>query len=113
MPQLTHGVTRLHLSSKSFDEVRVSGKTVLRNFDILMIGNDTKPTYQEGLLARVEPGEVLYPMIVNDQRVNLPAIHLVGIMKSSGKDPDAWKNQPQHNEAEFYVLDKHKPFSPP
>ena len=80
MPHLIHGVTRLRLSSKSFDDVRISGKTSLRYFDISNDGNDIKPNYEEGLLTRVEPQDVSYPVIVNDQWVNLPAIHLAGMM---------------------------------
>jgi outer membrane protein OmpA-like peptidoglycan-associated protein len=106
MPHLIHGVTRLRLSSKSFDDASTTGKTTFRYFDILMHGDDIKPTYEEGLLARVEPGDVPYPMIVNDQRVNLPAIHLAGFMKSAGKDPTPKKDRPVHTEAEFYVLDE-------
>src|ERR1019366_5457147 len=105
MPHLIHGVTRLRLSDKSFDEAKSSGKITLRYFDILTNGNDVKPTYEEGLLARVEPADVPYPMIVNDQPVTLLAIHLAGIMKSAGKDPTPKKNRPVHTEADFYVID--------
>src|ERR1019366_3922462 len=92
-------------SDKSFNEARNSGKTALRYFDISMDGNDIKPTYEEGILERVEPGDVPYPMIVNDQPVTLPAIHLAGIMKSWGKDPTPKKMRPVHTEADFYVID--------
>ena len=48
---------------------------------------------------------LLYPMIVNDQPVTLPAIHLAGIMKSAGKYPAPKKYRPLHTEADFYVID--------
>lgn len=105
MPHLIHGVTRLRLSSKSFEEAKSSGQFTFRYFDILTNGDDVKPTYEEGLLKRVEPQDVPFPMIVNDQLVNLPAIHLVGIIKSVGKDPTPRRDRPDHSEAEVYVID--------
>ena len=56
-----------------------------------------KPTYEDGILSRVESQDVAYPIIVNDQRVTLPAIHLTGIMKSDGKDPTPKKDRPFHS----------------
>jgi outer membrane protein OmpA-like peptidoglycan-associated protein len=64
-----------------------------------------KPNYEQGLLTRVEPQDVPYPMIVNDQRVTLPAIHLTGIMDSVGKDPRPKKDRPFHTSADFFVID--------
>ncbi len=105
MPHLIHGVTRLRLSSKSFEEAKSSGKTTFRYFDITNNGNDIKPNYEEGILTRVEPQDVPYPMIVNDQRVNLPAIHLAGIMDIVGKDPRPKKERPLHTAADLYFID--------
>ena len=105
MPHLIHGVTRLRLSSQSFNEVKQNGKTTLRYLDITTFGNDIKPNYEEGVLARVEPDDVPYPMIVNDQRVNLPAIHLAGTMDIHGKDPRPKKDRPLHTAVDFYVID--------
>lgn len=105
MPHLIHGVTRLRLSSQSFNEVKHNGKTTLRYLDITTFGNDIKPNYEEGVLARVEPDDVPYPMIVNDQRVNLPAIHLAGTMDIHGKDPRPKKDRPLHTAVDFYVVD--------
>lgn len=105
IPRILHGVTRLRLSSKSFDEVKSTGKTNLRYFDTWDTQAGKKPTYESGLLTRVEPQDVPYPMIVNDQRVNLPAIHLAGIMASVGKDPRPKEWLPVHSEADVYVID--------
>ena len=110
MPHLIHGVTRLRLSSQSFNEAKRDGKTTIRYFDLTTIGNDLKPNYEEGVLTRVEPDDVPYPMIVNDQRVNLPAIHLAGTMDIHGKDPRPKKDRPLHTAADFYVIDD--PFNP-
>jgi outer membrane protein OmpA-like peptidoglycan-associated protein len=105
IPRILHGVTRLRLSSKSFDEVKSTGKTNLRYLDTWDAQAGKKLTYEGGLLTRVEPQDVPYPMIVNDQRVNLPAIHLAGIMASAGKDPRPKEWLPTHSEADVYVID--------
>ena len=105
MPHLIHGVTRLRLSSQSFNEVKQNGKTTLRYLDITPLGNDIKPNYEEGVLTRVEPDDVPYPMIMNDQRVNLPAIHLAGTMDIHGKDPRPKKDRPWHTAVDFYAID--------
>jgi outer membrane protein OmpA-like peptidoglycan-associated protein len=105
MPHLFHGVTRLRLSDKSFQEVKNTGQLDLRYLDVLPLQEGVKPSYEGGILSRVEPQDVAYPMIVNDQPVTLPAIHLAGIMKSVGKDPNPKKYRPFHSEAEVYVID--------
>jgi outer membrane protein OmpA-like peptidoglycan-associated protein len=105
MPHLFHGVTRLRLSDKSFQEVKSTGQLDLRYLDVMPLPQGVKPTYEGGILSRVEPQDVAYPMIVNDQPVTLPAIHLTGIMKSVGKDPNPKKYRPTHSEAEVYVID--------
>ena len=80
MPEIVHGLTRLRLSDKSFQEVKSAGKTYLVYWDVLSNGDSVKPTHSGGVLTRVEAQDVSYPMIVNDQRVNLPAVHLTGII---------------------------------
>ena len=104
-PKIVHGLTRLRLSDKSFQEVKSSGKTNLIYWDVVSTGDAVKPDHEGGLLTRVEPKDVAYPMIVNDERVNLPAIHLAGIMDSVGKDPRPKKDRPAHTEADVYVID--------
>jgi outer membrane protein OmpA-like peptidoglycan-associated protein len=105
-PQIIHGLTRLRLSDKSFEEVKSSGKTYLIYFDVRQSGQDSvQPDHQGGLLTRVEAQDVSYPMIVNDQRANLPAIHLAGIMDVVGKDPRPKKDRPVHSAADVYVID--------
>lgn len=105
LPQILHGVTRLRLSDKSFQEIKSTGKTDIVYFDIYNVGEVGKPTHEEGVLTRVEPGDVAYPMIVNDQRVNLPTIHLTGTMEPVGKNPIPLKDRMQHEPAEMYVVD--------
>ncbi len=55
-PQIVHGLTRLRLSDKSFQEVKSSGQTNLIYWDIIPNGDTAKPTHEGGLLTRVEPG---------------------------------------------------------
>jgi outer membrane protein OmpA-like peptidoglycan-associated protein len=105
MPHLFHGVTRLRLSDKSFQEAKSTGQLDLRYLDVLALQEGVKPTYEGGILSRVESQDVAYPIIVNDQPVTLPAIHFTGIMKSVGKDPTPKKDRPFHSEAEVYVID--------
>jgi outer membrane protein OmpA-like peptidoglycan-associated protein len=104
-PRIVHGLTRLRMSDKSFQEVKSSGKTNLIYWDVTSVGDVKKPNHEGGLLIRVEPGDVVYPMIVNDERVNLPAIHLAGMMDSVGKDPRPKKDRPVHTAADVYVID--------
>jgi len=105
-PRIIHGLTRLRLSDKAFQEVKATGKLHFVYWDVFTAGNDNlKPDHDGGLLTRVEPHDVPYSLIVNDQRVTLPAIHLAGITASVGKDPRPKKDRPMHTEAELYVID--------
>jgi len=105
LPDLLHDVTRIRLSDKTFQEIKTSGKTDLRYMDIWDVSGGVKPTYESGTLTRVEANDIDHPMIVNDQRVNLPVIHLAGIFEVPEKDPRAQSNRPAHIAAELYVLD--------
>lgn len=105
IPHLIHGITRLRLSDKSFNEVKASGKTNLTYLDVMDYGDERKPTHDGGLFSRVEPGDLSYPLIVNDQRVTLPAIHLAGIVDSIGKDPRPKSSRPHNAAVDIYVID--------
>jgi outer membrane protein OmpA-like peptidoglycan-associated protein len=105
LPSLLHDVTRFRLSDKTFQEIKTSGKTTLRYMDVWNVPGGVKPTYESGTLTRVEPKDVDHPMIVNDQRVNLPAIHLAGNFETEGKDPRPQSDRPSNIAAELYVLD--------
>jgi outer membrane protein OmpA-like peptidoglycan-associated protein len=73
--------------------------------DIWNVRDGVKPTYESGTLTRVESNDVDYPMIVNDQRVILPAIHLTGTFEDEGKDPRPMSDRPSHIGAELFALD--------
>jgi outer membrane protein OmpA-like peptidoglycan-associated protein len=105
-PRIIHDLTRARLSDKTFQEIRSSGKTNLIYWDVMKAGEDNlKPDREGGLLTRVEPQDIPYPMIVNDERVTLPAIHLAGVMATIGKDPRPKKYRPLHTEADVYIID--------
>jgi outer membrane protein OmpA-like peptidoglycan-associated protein len=105
LPRLLHDVTRTRLSDAAFQAIKESGKLNLRYMDIWNVRDGVKPTYESGTLTRVEPNDVDYPMIVNDQRVTLPAIHLTGTFESESKDPRPASDRPTHIGAELFVLD--------
>jgi len=105
LPRLLHDVTRTRLSDAAFQAIKESGKVNLRYMDIWFVRDGVKPTYESGTLTRVEPNDVDYPMIVNDQRVTLPVIHLTGTFETESKDPRAESDRPTHIGAELFVLD--------
>ena len=105
MPRLMHDMTRYRLSDKSFQEIKSTGQTDLQYVDIINFGNGVKLTHEGGLLTRVEPQDMKYPMIVNDQRVELPVIHLKGDFTVVGKDPRPANQRPTKSGGEIFVLD--------
>ena len=105
LPRLLHDLTRLRLSDKAFQEIKSNGQTNFTYADIFYVPNGVKLTHQGGLLTRVEPEDVKYPMIVNDQRVDLPVIHLKGTMTVPDKDPRPASQRPAHSDGELFVLD--------
>ncbi len=106
LPRIVHDVARWRLSDRSFQEIRSSGKTYLIYFQTMVGGPDSlKPCRDGGLFTRVEPQDLAYPMIVNDQRVTLPGIHLAGTIESVGKDPRPKKYRPLQRAADIYLID--------
>lgn len=105
LPRLLHDLTRIRLSDKTFQEIKSNGRTNFTYADIFYVPNGVKLTHQGGMLTRVEPEDVKYPMIVNDQRVDLPAIHLKGTMIVPAKDPRPASQRPKQSDGELFVLD--------
>jgi outer membrane protein OmpA-like peptidoglycan-associated protein len=100
-----HGLARLRLSDKTFQEIRTTGHTHLSEEGFMTVADRVAPTFDEGDLTWTEKQDVAYPLIVNDQRVTVPAIHLTGIFESRAKDPRPKRDRPVHIPTEFYVLD--------
>lgn len=106
LPRLMHDMTRHRLSDKSFQEIKSSGQTNLQYVDFDDVANGIKLTHEGGVFTRVEPQDVQYPMIVNDQRVDLPVIHLKAPMVVLDQGP-----QPAtRSVGEIFVLDD--PYDP-
>ncbi|MFL6306014.1 MAG: OmpA family protein [Candidatus Sulfotelmatobacter sp.] len=105
MPQLMHDMTRLRLSDNTFQEIKSNGQTKFTYVDISHFGSGVKLTHEGGTLTRVEPEDVKYPMIMNDQRVELPAIHLKGDITTIAKDPRPANKRPGKSDGELFVLD--------
>jgi outer membrane protein OmpA-like peptidoglycan-associated protein len=105
MPRLMHDMTRYRLSDETFRAIKSSGRTNLNYVDIWNFGNGVKLNREGGMLTRVEPHDLKYPMIVNDQRVELPVIHLKGDFTVVGKDPRPANLRPTKSGGEIFVLD--------
>lgn len=101
MPPLMHDLTRFRLSSKTFQEIKSSGQTNFTYVDFDDVPNGIKLTHEGGLLTRVEPQDVKYPMIVNDQRVDLAAIHLAGPTAVLDKGSET----ATRSDGELFILD--------
>ena len=105
-PEILHGLTRLRLSAKTFGEIHTVGHTHLAYGGFWPIDEERfAPMFEDGDLVWMEKEDVPYPLIVNDQRVTVPAIHLSGIFDVHGKDPRPKHYRPAHVSTELYVLD--------
>ena len=105
-PQIIHGLTRLRLSDKTFQEIRKAGHTHLAYEQFRSIDEERlAPSFDDGDLVWTEKQDVAYPLIINNQRVTVPAIHLTGIFDIHGKDPRPIRERPVHVPTEMYVLD--------
>ncbi len=105
MPRLMHEVTRFRISDKAYQQIKSGGQTDLEYVDIRHVANGVKLDRERGVLTRMESQDVNYPMIVNDQRVNLPVIHLGGTTKEVGKNLMPSNGQHVESSAEIFILD--------
>jgi OOP family OmpA-OmpF porin len=83
------GTTAIGVSAQVLAELKAKGET---SFKYQSTAFTTGPPDASCVLKRVEPADVAVPVLVNDRRVQLPAVH--------AKCP-----RPFFGEAEFYVLD--------
>ena len=103
-PGLYPGVSREVLSSKKFQTLKSSATLpmVFGYYDYMDALTEWELLAWKGTLNRVEPGDVPFPLIINDQPVNVPAIHVQGQMKvieTGGRFGS--RDQP----ADAYILD--------
>lgn len=103
-PGLYPGVSRLLFPKKKFDELQSSGSTrlVFAYYDYMDALTEWELIAWEGSLTRVETNDVPFPLIVNDERVNVPSIHVranMKVLESGGKFG------PRDQPADAYILD--------
>jgi hypothetical protein len=78
-PDVIHGSTNFSLSRSLFKQLKNGKAYFLYQENIRMTGPDSYSGRSfPGTLERVESDPVMFPLIVNDQRVELPAIHARG-----------------------------------
>ena len=103
-PGVYPGVSREVLSIKKFKTLKSSASLpmVFGYYDYMDALTEWELLAWKGTLSRVEPSDVPFPLIINDQPVNVPAIHVQGQMKvieSGGRFGS--RDQP----ADAYILD--------
>ena len=82
-PGVYPGVSREVLSIKKFQTLKSSATLpmVFGYYDYMDALTEWELLAWKGTLNRVEPSDVPFPLIINDQPVNVPAIHVQGQMK--------------------------------
>ena len=103
-PGLYPGLSRIVLPATKFKDFKSSGSTdlVFAYYDYEDPLTEWELLAWKGTLTRVEPDDVPFPLIINDERVNVPSIHVRGNMKvleNAGRF--GTRDQP----ADAYILD--------
>ncbi len=103
-PGLYPGISRVVVPAGKFNELKSSGSTtmVFAYYDYMDALTEWELLAWKGTFSRVEPGDVPFPLIIDDQRVNVPAIHVRANMKvieTAGRFGS--RDQP----ADAYILD--------
>ncbi|MGC2181905.1 MAG: zinc ribbon domain-containing protein, partial [Terriglobales bacterium] len=113
-PRTSPGTTTISVSQAVFDDLKSRGKTDFRYLEWWKVQDMEKGEgylhWAGGVMTRVEPGDVSFPVIVNGTPTTLQAIHASGTMvvedKKAREMSKADIDQPQHSE--LYVLDDPK-----
>jgi outer membrane protein OmpA-like peptidoglycan-associated protein len=103
-PGLYPGVSRILMPASKFNELKSSGsaKLVFAWYDYMDALTEWELLAWKGTLTRVEPDDVPFPLIINDERVNVPAIHVRANMKVI---ESAGRFGPRDQPVEAYILD--------
>ncbi len=103
-PGLYPGVSRILVPASKFNELKASGSTkfVFAWYDYMDALTEWELLAWKGTLTRVEPDDVPFPLIINDERVNVPAIHVRANMKVI---ETAGRFGPRDQPVEAYILD--------
>ncbi len=108
-PGLYPGVSHILLPATKFNELKVSGSTklVFAVYDYMEALAEWELIAWKGTLTRVEPDDVPFPLIINDERVEMPAIHVRGnmvVLENAGRFGPG-RPGPSDQPAEAYILD--------
>ncbi len=103
-PGLYPGVSRNLLPATKFNELKSTGATklVFAYYDYFDALTEWELLAWKGTLTRIEPNDVPFPLIINDERVDVPAIHVRGnmtVLESAGRFG------PRDQPADAYILD--------
>ena len=103
-PGLYPGMSRILLPGTKFRELKSSGSTelVFAFYDYMDALSEWELLAWKGTLTRVEQDDVQFPLIINDEKVDVPAIHLHGLMKVL---ESAGRFGPRDQPADAYILD--------
>ena len=103
-PGLYPGISRLLVPAQKFSELKSSGSTrmVFAYYDYMDALTEWELLAWKGTFSRVEPDDVQFPLIINDERVNVPAIHMHASMKVI---ETAGRFGPRDQPADAYILD--------
>lgn len=103
-PGLYPGVSRLLVPATKFNELKSSGSTkmVFAFYDYMDALTEWELLAWKGTFTRVESNDVPFPLIINDERVNIPAIHVRANMKVI---ETAGRFGPRDQPADAYILD--------
>jgi outer membrane protein OmpA-like peptidoglycan-associated protein len=103
-PGLYPGVSRLLVPATKFSELKSSGSTelVFAFYDYMDALTEWELLAWKGTFMRVEPNDVPFPLIINDERVNVPALHVRANMKVI---ETAGRFGPRDQPLDAYILD--------
>ena len=108
-PGLYPGVSFLLVPGARFKDLKSTGSTkwVHLLYDYMDALNEWELIAWKGTLTRVEPDDVPFPLIINDERVNVPAIHVranLKVIENAGRGGPG-RPGPRDQPAEAYILD--------
>lgn len=103
-PKVVRGVSRIVFPIGKMHELGSSGSTVLTHVEYHYQDalSEWEAWVWKGEMKRVEAADVEFPLIVNDQHVELPAIHIKGLLKVI---ENGGQLQVEDAPAEAYILD--------
>ena len=109
-PNIFPGTTSFTMPLQLFQQVKSAGKIHWEYREYFGMGSPARfvPYPWQGDLTRVEPQDVPFPLILNDQQVQVPTIHLKGNFDFSGASKLKKLLPPSfgdHQETEVYLTD--------